>query len=213
MTNPIRRTFQKLRSEGISGLLEAAKWKWIRHKNMVLVVRPAGAPPVRQIPRHRCKEALFRMANPDDLDALCVEFPKKRDLYRERLATKGMHCNLAEVEGVIIAFEWWSTEPYIDPEMKCEIIPDDQQVYRFEGWTRLDWRSKGVGAIGSYLMLEEYFPELGFTSSMALIESDNRPSLKLHKRLDFKPVGRRIHLRFGPLYWTSKILPLKKSVD
>ncbi len=208
--NPLSRLLGRFKKGGLSGILEALKWKFFRHKDMLVAVRDVAIP-LKDVPRHRSKGVYFRLASLEDLDAMVHNFPHKREWYKKRLETPGYFCDLAMFEDEVIAHNWFSTCTHIDPEMRCKITPEKNQAYWFEGWCREEWRNRGVSNLGVKHCFEDLFPEMGITTVMTLLEENNTPTRRLHRRYNFEDTARRIHLRLGPIYWTSKPKALKAA--
>ena len=208
--SPVARIVRRFQQGGMAGLLEAIKWKVFRHKDMVVAIRDVDIP-LKTVPRHRCTGIYFRLATLDDIDIMSANFPHKRKWYRQRLETPGYFCDLAMFEDEVIAHNWFSTCTHIDPEMRCEITPSENQAYWFEGWCREEWRNRGVSNLGVKHCFEDLFPAMGITTVMTLLEENNVPTRRLHRRYNFEDSARRVHLRLGPIYWTSKPKPIKAT--
>ncbi len=205
---PLALFFQKLKNEGFRGILVALKWKFFRYKNMIVAVRDVSIP-MKDVPRHRCEGIYFRLASLNDLDIMCANFPDKRSWYRKRLETPGYFCDLALFDEEVVAHNWFCTCPHQDPEMRAWIRPGEGQAYWFEGWCREDWRNRGVSNFGIKHSFEELFPSMNIHSVMTLLEEDNLPTRRLHKRYHFADIARQRHFRLGRLYFNTKPKPVK----
>ncbi|MBC8329283.1 MAG: GNAT family N-acetyltransferase [Planctomycetes bacterium] len=205
----LARALRKLRSEGPMGVMRALKWKFYRHKVMI-VCRRELALPVFEVKRLMLPERIsIVLATLDHLDLMAANFPQKRDWYRQRLQTPGYYCSIALLDGEVLAHNWFCTCPHFDPEMRCEIVPEPGEAYCFEGWCTPEWRGRGISYLGLNHGLEEVLPPLGVDHVVTYLEPSNRPTRKFHKRYGFIDVGRKVHLRLGPLRFNSKIKPLR----
>ncbi len=202
------RAWRKLRREGFRGVLEALKWKYYRHKDMIWCERDATLP-LREYPRVFHYDMEIRRATIDDLDLLSANFPYKREWYRERLENPDYHCDIAIIDGEVAAHNWFCFNRHFDPEMRCTIELEPGSVYWFEGWCQERYRGHGVGYLGMKFTFERRFPELEVKKVCTLLEKSNRATRRFHRRFHFEDIGRMVHLRIGPFYYNSRIKPLR----
>ncbi len=202
------RALRKLFREGPMEVLRALKWKFYRHKDLIVCERALDLP-IQEPPRLILPEGLVvTLATLDDLDSLAANFPMKREWYRQRLETPGYYCTIARLDGAVLAQQWFCTCPHYDPEMRCLIEPGPREAYCFEGWCLPERRGFGVSHLGMKHCIEEVLPGRDVDRVFTMLEAGNRPTRRFHARYGFQDVGRKRHLRIGPFCFNSKIKPL-----
>ena len=203
------RGWHKLRTEGVSGVYQALKWKAYRRKDMYWCVRD-NSKPVRPVRRHLASAVTVELAEMRHLEPLAVHFPHKRDWFLDRLQQPEKYGNTVAMLGdELVAHNWYCRGPHYDPEMRCVVDPGPRGAYWFEGWCRPDWRGKGIANIGMNWAFQDVFPSLGIERVVTLLEEENRPTRRIHNRYHFEDQGIVHHRRYGPFYRTSDIKPLE----
>ena len=141
---------------------------------------------VPQVPRSRLRGAgVVRQATRDDLDAL-VRLRDQRPLFLERF-DKGDHCVVAEVDGRIVGFEWFSERSvHRDTAWGYEVAVPDGFVYAYDAYLDPAVRNTGV-----WLRFKAYLGDLmvksGKRGVLTFVDYGNWTSFRTHVRFGFKP--------------------------
>lgn len=99
---------------------------------------------------------------------------------------------------IVWCFMMHSQKQIRDPEYGFTVpICEGRDLYQFDGWVNPDYRGLMVGILGTSYGNQLRRSE-GFERLFATLREKDIRSLRLHKRLGYRPVGRVHHWQFGP---------------
>jgi len=148
-------------------------------------LRFAGAP---QVPRSRLRgPGLIRRGVPADLEGL-VQLRQQRDVFLARFA-EGDHCVVAEVEGQLVGYEWFSDQAvHHEGGWGCRIAVPAGLVYAYDAYIDPSFRNAGI-----WLRFKAYLGDLmtesGKRGVLTFVDYGNWQSLRAHLRFGFTPAA------------------------
>jgi GNAT superfamily N-acetyltransferase len=129
--------------------------------------------------------ANVRFANLGDLDAL-VRLQDKRALFMERFAA-GDRCAVAEVDGEIVGYEWFSASPvHYESAWGFPIDIPAGFVYAYDAYIDAAYRNTGIW-LRFKAYLSGWMTARGKRGVLTFVEYGNWPSLRTHLRFGFEP--------------------------
>ena len=145
-------------------------------------------------PNKQCPNFILSIGAVKDL--LTADFiepwRRKYFFYNEK---NGAQCCIGRVDGRIVSFNFMTTLPYRDPVSSIVIIPENGQVYQYEGEIRPSERGKAYGFHHSAQYNEMMFKK-GYGEAICLVDFANKPSWDLHLRMGFEPKKKCRHSHF-----------------
>ena len=150
----------------------------------LLQLRYDGVP--RPSPRLLRGTAVVRAGAPADIEGMSRCEGKPAAEFAQRFAA-GDACVVAEANGAIIGYEWFSTASHHDEaHFGFRIEIEDGAVYAYDGYVVPEHR-----LTGTWMRFQQYIgtwiEQNNRTSVITLIEISNRASLTAHLRLGFSP--------------------------
>jgi hypothetical protein len=121
---------------------------------------------------------------------------QKQNIFRDRFSL-GDDCVVADVNGKIVGYEWFSCRPcHREQRYQYRIpIPEDAW-YAYDAFIKREYRLRGI-----WLKFKKYLGELmkesGRRRIITLIDADNTPSLNTHRRFGFILSKSVFFVKFG----------------
>lgn len=109
-----------------------------------------------------------------------------KDLILRRFQ-KGSLCFLGKIGEEIIHYNWVSFNREESLGGRFMNLREDQ-AYCLDAYTQEKWRGQGVYPVAHYRMLD-YLRQRGIRKAFTLIDTDNRPSKKIHALHGWKAFG------------------------
>lgn len=192
----VARAWAALRDEGprIFGLKLASE---LGYRKLLLLGRPlAEAIPAvaAQVP---LRFELLPAAAADEY----LEF--RPEARRDRILSRweaGNLCFVARHEGRIVACGWGTAAAARTDYLQCaiELAPGD--AYLYDGYTRPEWRSRGIfQALGAEEL--RALQRAGHRRAIRATAVQNAVALHAHTRVGFRPIGSIVRYRLGPWQW------------
>jgi len=180
--------------------------KWFRSVDFVIVSRDIAdpdppLPPGRKSPMGDPADFYLDCAGEREYRILKECFPKSKHAHFRKVidnpnADFVIRCD--EDPMIVWCFMMHSQKRIRDPEYGFAIpINEGRDLYQFDGWVNPDYRGLMVGILGTNCANQLRRSE-GFERLYATLREKDLRSLRLHKRLGYRTVGRVRHWRFGP---------------
>ncbi len=115
---------------------------------------------------------------------------------------QGMLCLAAEVDGRIVAYNWFSLKPYRGKSTGITYPLGPGEAFLVYSFTVRAWRGKGIDTILKVAAASK-LRDLGFSIVRTVIDDTNRPSLRTLYRMGGSPCRRYRYVRFLGLSWAS----------
>ncbi len=130
---------------------------------------------------------LVRKGEPSDIAGMAMlEGSGKQKIFEERFRA-GEHCTVAEYNGKIIGYEWYSSSSYhIEQRYFYTVAIPENSIYAYDAFIRPDYRISGIWVRFKQHIGEE-MRKLNRVRIITLIDSDNKLSLNTHTRFGYAP--------------------------
>ncbi len=175
----------KLRAQPPFCILRAALERLPFHPaeiNRLLLLRYDGVPEAP--PGSLRGPARIRAGGPADIDGL-VQVQNQRDTLLERFAA-GDCCAVAAVNGSIVGYEWFTTQPrHLVPPFRYPIHVPPGSIYAYDAYILPRYRLCGIW-IGFKDHLAGLMRERSLSRVLTYVEHGNELSLRTHLRFGFK---------------------------
>ena len=151
-----------------------------------------------------------RRATPDDLDAL-AQLQDRRRLFCERF-TNGDSCVVAEVNGTIVGYEWFSDNlVHYESAWGYPIEIPGGFVYAYDAYVDPAYRNTGVW-LRFKAYLGEWMTARGKQGVLTFVDYGNWPSLRTHLRFGFEPSESVLALRLLGLTLFKRVRAIGTTV-
>ena len=125
----------------------------------------------------------------DSYDESLMQLPRPTAVLNQRFEQQSQ-CVLAEVEDEIRACAWFTTETYIEDEVRCVFdfssYPD--RVWDYDIFVFPKYRISRL-FLRLWQTSEQYLLDQGYKSTLSRIMAYNRPSVRSHQGLGAKKIG------------------------
>jgi GNAT superfamily N-acetyltransferase len=150
-----------------------------------------------------------RSATPEDLEALvCLQ--DKEAVFVERFK-RGERCVVAEVDGDLIGYEWFSDKAvHHESAWGCPITIPGGFVYAYDAYIDPAYRNTGVW-LRFKAYLGEWMTARGKRGVLTFVEYGNWPSLRTHLRFGFEPTESVLALKILGLKLFRTVRAISKT--
>jgi hypothetical protein len=147
--------------------------------------------------------ATVRSGAPTDVDGMSLCEGKKAEVFLRRFDARDF-CIVAEADGRIIGYAWFSVAPvYDDLYFGFSFQVPSDSVFGYDGFIIPEYRLTGAWLkFQSFLGL--WMKQVGKSAVFAAVEHSNRVSLATHLRFGFEPYA---------TVWVVRILSRRFSVE
>lgn len=150
---------------------------------------------------------IVRKGTPSDIQAMAVlEDSEKQKIFEERFRA-GEQCMVAEHNGTIVGYEWYSSRPvHIEQRYVYAVSVPNNAIYTYDAFIRPEYRISGIWVRFKNHLGEEMAKQ-NRSRIITLIDSDNAFSLKTHTRFGYELFKSIILLKVaGKRYFSEKDL-------
>jgi hypothetical protein len=103
---------------------------------------------------------------------------------------------VAEVEGRVVAYQWFCVRPfYTEERYACEIEVPADAIYEYDVFILPEYRLSGIWFKFHCLYLRELMERLNRRRIIGMVDYGNRLSMNTHLRFGFKPFRRVFVIR------------------
>jgi hypothetical protein len=123
-----------------------------------------------------------------------------RSQYRlfKRLAASGCECFVAELDGQIVGYNWYTDRTYRTASTGLEFAVGPQERFLIYSHTLRAWRGRGIDPVIKAVAFRRY-QEAGVQSVRTAIDDTNRASIRVASRWHGRPVRQYRYRRV--LWW------------
>lgn len=123
------------------------------------------------------------VAQSGDINALCIEFPRKEKVFRDRIS-QGDICYLAKSDGVISGYVWVKeSKNFFDTNSLLRFYPGNMDgVWFFDLFVKPEYRRQGLFSTLVSTVYEDYSRE-GYKTLYSETYHTNEASIISHNRL------------------------------
>jgi len=130
-----------------------------------------------------------------NLDGELYDYNKNAKKYSQDRLKKGDKCILAIHNGKIVGYLWTMADSKMEVGQSKFIDISKNRAYSYKAFVLKEYRGMRIqGEMYAYLI--KLLKKDGKKYSIITIDSNNKPSLKIMKRGEYKVVGSIIHIRF-----------------
>jgi len=195
------RLLATVREQGIGGLArkifkEAAQR--VYESGVIYDLRiPLHSDGVFALPRlHR--HPVIRRLGPYELERLRPMSSASVYRFLEEFQRQGFQCYVAELDGRVVAYNWYADRPYYSPVTRLTYDLKPGEIFLVFSYVPRQWRGKGIDAalkVGVYRRLQQ---EGIIQAARTVVDRTNRTSLRLLLRFGGTPVQQYRYTRiFG----------------
>jgi len=104
---------------------------------------------------------------------------------------RGLTCFALKHHERIAAYTWCAFECISDPVYKAKL--KENEVHLYDVWTRPEYRGQGMAYFTNYQCIKA-LDDKGIESFYTIVDCFNKPSLRLHKKLNMRIVKLGLHV-------------------
>jgi len=162
---------------------------------------------------HNIKNDKLRIINAD-YEKMNIFYRENPGLRKQSHITRSYldnnyHGELAELDGKIVGYSWWSDAQISNPEYRhphlkrYDVELKSNEVWGFDLFILPDFRGRSIASDFLYLC-HKHIREKGYTRVLGFANKDNLPSIRLHKQHKYEPVKTVIsHLFLGMFLYSN----------
>lgn len=148
------------------------------------------------LPAALTRNLSFALLSPDSADLARMQAPAP--VMAQRFA-EGASCLAVYRKGLLLGYAWWCSGGYLEDEVGCRFqLTDPATVFDFDVHVLPEHRM-GLGFTALWHGVNEHLQQAGVTATLSRISSYNLASLRAHRRLGARDIGRAWFLRLGAL--------------
>jgi hypothetical protein len=148
------------------------------------------------LPERFAKRLVLREIKPGDPELGRIRTHHQVNLrFAQRAVCLGVFRNEA-----FLGYLWFCHEAYEEDEVRCTyfVLPREQAVFDFDLYIFPEYRM-GLAFASIWHSANEYFRARGVRATYSRLAQLNVQSRRAHDKLGWRPIGRAVFLRIGPV--------------